>query len=161
MAIQAGHYVKESSLEELTTAARTALRGRKTFHWPLEFPEVILVRGGFDAFVCNPPFMGGKKISGNLGDRNRTYLVEHVAGGRAGNADLCSYFFLRAAALIRPGGQFGFIATNSVAQGETEQVGLAQLTSNGFVIPKVGTELEQSSTTIFSRGLRNSFCRNG
>ena len=27
----------------------------------------MLDKGGFDAFVCNPPFMGGQKITGNLG----------------------------------------------------------------------------------------------
>jgi hypothetical protein len=30
------------------------------FHWELEFPEVFIgERGGFDAFVGNPPFIGG------------------------------------------------------------------------------------------------------
>ena len=37
--------------------ANKLLNGRRTFHWQLEFPEVMLDRGGFDAFVCNPPFM--------------------------------------------------------------------------------------------------------
>jgi hypothetical protein len=40
------------------------------FHWPLAFPEVF-ARGGFDVVVGNPPFMGGLKISGALGDRYR------------------------------------------------------------------------------------------
>src|SRR5208283_4696408 len=35
------------------------------FHWEIEFPEVFdRANGGFDAFVGNPPFMGGSKISG-------------------------------------------------------------------------------------------------
>src|SRR5205823_484891 len=33
------------------------------FHWALEFPDV-LTAGGFDAIVSNPPFQGGKLISG-------------------------------------------------------------------------------------------------
>jgi hypothetical protein len=35
------------------------------FHWDIEFPEVFdRKNAGFDAFVGNPPFMGGVKISG-------------------------------------------------------------------------------------------------
>ena len=105
------------------------------FHWPLEFPEVLLDRGGFDALVCNPPFMGGQKITGNLGTDYRDYLVEHLASGKRGSADLCAYFFLRASRLLREGGQFGFLATNTIAQGDTREVGLEQLLANGYVIP--------------------------
>ena len=90
----------------------------RPFHWALEFPEVFLDRGGFDAFVCNPPFMGGQKITGNLGVDYRDYLVEHLARGKRGSADLCSYFFLQAASLLREGGQLGFLATNTIAQGD-------------------------------------------
>ncbi len=93
--------------------------GQPTFYWPLEFPEVMLDKGGFDAFVCNPPFMGGKKITGNLGTLYRGHLVDHLAGGQKGHAELCAYFFLRAASLLREEGQFGFLATNTIAQGDT------------------------------------------
>jgi hypothetical protein len=106
------------------------------FHWPLEFPEVLLDRGGFDALVCNPPFMGGQKITGNLGTTYRDYLVEHLAGGKRGSADLCAYFFLRAGRLLREAGQFGFLATNTIAQGDTREVGLDQLVANGCTIPR-------------------------
>ena len=71
MAIKAGEYVGNHPLEALKAAAEQALNGQRTFHWPLEFPEVVIDRGGFDAFVCNPPFMGGKKITGNLGTEYR------------------------------------------------------------------------------------------
>ena len=108
----------------------------RPFHWALEFPEVFLERGGFDAFVGNPPFMGGKKITGNLGTDYREYLVEHLARGKKGHADLCAYFFLRAEGLLREGGQCGFVATNTIAQGDTREVGLDQLTANGCVLPR-------------------------
>jgi len=83
---------KDLPAEQLEDEAGKRLRkagitGR--FHWPLEFPEVFVERGGFNAFVCNPPFMGGKKITGNLGTDYRDYLVGHLAGGERGNADLC------------------------------------------------------------------------
>ncbi len=107
----------------------------RTFHWPLEFPEVF-DRGGFDAFVCNPPFMGAKKITGALGQSCRDYLIAHLADSTRGHADICAYFFLRAADLLRSGGQFGFIATNTIGQGETREIGLERLLSEGCTIPR-------------------------
>ena len=56
---------------------------RHPFHWALEFPEVR-ERGGFDAIVGNPPFQGGKKISGALGGQYRDFLVAWLAGGVRG-----------------------------------------------------------------------------
>ncbi|MGO9814951.1 MAG: Eco57I restriction-modification methylase domain-containing protein [Isosphaeraceae bacterium] len=113
---------------------RAGITGR--FHWPLEFPEVFVDRAGFDAFACNPPFMGGQKITGNLGTAYRDYLVQQLARGKRGSADLCSYFFLRAARMLRSDGQLGFLATNTIAQGDTREVGLAQLAAEEYVIPR-------------------------
>jgi len=127
---------RQEALPEEGRAALKSTNAPEPFHWALEFPEVFLDRGGFDAFVGNPPFMGGKKITGNLGDDYRDYLVEHLARGKKGHADLCAYFFLRADGLLRPGGHCGLIATNTIAQGDTREVGLDQLTANGCVIPR-------------------------
>ena len=100
---------------------------RDPFHWALEFPEVR-AHGGFDAIVGNPPFQGGTLISGALGGGYRDYLVEWVGGGaRGARCDLVAYFYLRAATLVRTDGGFGLIATNTVAQGDTREVGLDQL----------------------------------
>ena len=38
--------------------------------------------------------------------------------------------------LMRDGGQFGFLATNTIAQGDTREVGLDQLMADGCVIPR-------------------------
>ena len=78
--------------------------------------------------------MGGQKITGNLGNDYRDYLVEYLARGKRGSADLCAYFFLRVEGLLRPGGQCGLVATNTIAQGDTREVGLDQMTANGCVI---------------------------
>jgi hypothetical protein len=108
---------------------------RKPFHWALEFPEVFTEkRGGFDAIVGNPPFMGGQKITGTLGTPYRHYLVQYLAGGKRGSADLCAYFFLRDGYLLRQGGMMGLLATNTIAQGDTREVGLDQLVEQGFNI---------------------------
>jgi hypothetical protein len=113
------------------------LRGRRPFHWPLEFPEVFVGRQeGFSAIVSNPPFQGGQKITGALGTSYRDYLVEYLGYGKRGTADLCAYFFLRASQLVRVDGQFGMLATNTIAQGDTREVGLDQLTLVGWTIPR-------------------------
>jgi hypothetical protein len=131
---------------------------RKTFHWALEFPEVFLIGGtevpttnegkdvrskhfsasklGFDALVGNPPFQGGQKITGVLGTDYRDFLVERIAGGKRGSADLCAYFFLKAQQLLDSNGGFGLVATNTIAQGDTREVGLDQLVGSGCVIPR-------------------------
>lgn len=117
------------------------LGAHRPLHWPLEFPEVMLPGDGwrtpgFDAFIGNPPFMGGQKITGNLGTAYRDYLVNEIAQGQRGSADLCAYFFLRAAGLLRPGGTAGLLATNTLAQGDTREVGLDQLAARGIAIPR-------------------------
>jgi hypothetical protein len=105
------------------------------FHWALEFPDVFEA-GGFDAIVSNPPFQGGQKITGTLGTDYRDHLVAHLANGQRGSADLCAYFFLRARQLLRPRGGFGMLATNTIAQGDTREVGLDQLLNDSCVIPR-------------------------
>ena len=130
---------KDLPVEQLDADAKKCLRRaglEDRFHWPLEFPEVFMDRSGFDAFVCNPPFMGGQKITGYLGTDYRDFLVEQLASGKRGSADLCAYFSLRGASLLRESGQFGFLATNTIAQGDTREVGLDQLTADGYVIPQ-------------------------
>jgi hypothetical protein len=37
-------------------ASQAAKRRRHFFHWALEFPEVLVERGGFDAVIGNPPW---------------------------------------------------------------------------------------------------------
>ncbi|MGH3719390.1 MAG: Eco57I restriction-modification methylase domain-containing protein [Pseudonocardiaceae bacterium] len=106
---------------------------REPLHWPLMFPEVF-ENGGFDAVIGNPPFLGGKKISGPLGPAYREYLVNAIARGQKGNADLIAYFALRAHTLLNDSGQTGLIATNTLAQGDTREVGLDQLVERGVTI---------------------------
>jgi hypothetical protein len=106
----------------------------RTFHWPLEFPEVFVNRDGFDAIVGNPPFIGGKRITGALGQPYRDYLVEYIAGGQRGHADYVAYFFLRAEGLLKGGGAAGLLATNTIAQGDTREVGLDQMNAHGSTV---------------------------
>jgi hypothetical protein len=121
-------------LEEFRRFVRERLDGWRPFHWPLEFPEVF-ARGGFDAFVGNPPFVGGLRITGVLGTEYRNYLITQIARGKHGIADLCAYFFLRAFSSLRSGRGFaGLLATSTIAQGDTREVGLDQINASGGAI---------------------------
>lgn len=132
-AVQIGNLRQSNIRQHYEQAAAEALGVHLTFHWPLEFPEVLNERGGFDALVGNPPFMGGKKISGICGTEYRDYLVSHLADEQRGHADLCAYFFLRSRHLLRTGGLAGLLATNTISQGDTREVGLDQLADNSFI----------------------------
>jgi hypothetical protein len=120
-------------LDYQESEAQKVLKGRHPFHWPVEFPEVFLYGGGFDAIVGNPPFMGGSKISQAFGEAYRRHISTCLAG-RPGNADYVAFFFLRALALLRPSGSAGLIATNTIAQGDTREIGLDQLAARKTTI---------------------------
>lgn len=132
--ISAAISFQQGKEDELIATAEAANKGRTPFHWPLEFPEVFITKGGFDACIGNPPFMGGQKITGFLGTLYREYLVHHLAQGKRGSADLCAYFFLRAAQLVRPGAGFGLIASNTIAQGDTREVAFDILLAANFIV---------------------------
>ncbi len=86
-----------SSWRNLATDLPTQGETRHPFHWALEFPEVFMrEKGGFDSIVGNPPFLGGKRITGAMGNAYRDYLVQFLAKGVRGSADLVAYFFLQA-----------------------------------------------------------------
>ena len=141
---QTNHWNENIQIEDLRFRASNLLGDRKPFHWLLEFPEVFagtVDNGqrttnqepifGFDAIVSNPPFMGGKKIRGNLGEDYRDFMIEFLAGGIRGNADLAAYFFLRVVTLADAA---GLLATNTIAEGDSREVGLDQIEIKGTTI---------------------------
>jgi hypothetical protein len=123
--IKSVNYFENGPTKEFEQVASKERRGQPMFHWPLEFPEVIVKRGGFDAFVGNPPFLGGIRISAILGDAYLSYIKADFGCGD--RADLCSYFFIRAFRLLNRSGSFGLLATNTISQGDTRAFGLARL----------------------------------
>jgi hypothetical protein len=102
------------------------------FHWPLEFPDVIL-SGGFDVILGNPPFAGGLKLSTTFGEPYRNYLAAMYPPA-GGTMDLSAYFLRRAFELTRPGAHVGLVATNSIGQGDTREGGLAVVIATGGTI---------------------------
>lgn len=130
-AVRSGHYVEKGPTDEFEQVAAKERRGKPMFHWPLEFPEVIVKRSGFDAFVGNPPFLGGKRISTEHGDEYEKCL-KVLFDRSKGAADLCCYFFRRAFILFnRSNAYFGLLATNSIVEGDSRAVSLVQSSKTG------------------------------
>ncbi|QDU01935.1 hypothetical protein V6x_16180 [Gimesia chilikensis] len=104
------------------------------FHWEIEFPEVFSrVNPGFDAFVGNPPFMGGQNISGAT---SQVYLdfIKELTPDTARVTDLVAYFFRASYGKLRKQGSLGFVATNTVFQGDTRMGGLTAIRKSGGTI---------------------------
>ena len=109
------------------------------FHWELEFPEVfdldegLRPKGGFDAIVGNPPFAGKNTIIDGAPEGYIEWL-KTIHEESHGNADLVAHFFRRAFDILRSGGCFGLIATNTIAQGDTRSTGLRWVRIKGGTI---------------------------
>ncbi|MBS3909268.1 MAG: hypothetical protein KGZ93_06535 [Actinobacteria bacterium] len=132
-------YQNGSELNEaqniLQNKVQISLGNAYSLHWGLEFPGIFWKEEakGFDVIVGNPPFLGGLKISGELGDYFLQYLKSTFIPS-IGAADLCSYFFRLAEKILNEWGCSGFVATNSIAQGDTRRTGISYLLEKGFEI---------------------------
>lgn len=164
--------VHQRAQQRLDRAKPVAAPSRQPLHYSIAFPEVFETRlsrahelpsacaefvnnsqpdrspskqfahsliDRFDAMVGNPPFVGGKKIRTVAGKDYRNYLVTWIAGDMRGSADLVSYFFLSAAKLSR---SLGYLATNTIAQGDTSEVGLSQLIDAGWSIHRAVSSVQ-------------------
>jgi hypothetical protein len=120
----------------LTPTVETDYVRWEPLHWVLEAPDILIDHGGFDSIVGNPPFLGGQKLTGSMGAEIRDWLINVTAEGRRGSADLVAYFFLRGMSLLRENGTLGLIATNTIAQGDTREVGLDAMVEDGFTITR-------------------------
>jgi hypothetical protein len=132
-AMKVAEHFNDSDLATLRREGQKALAGQVTFHWPLEFPEVMVERGGLDCFVGNPPFMAGRDISAKVGGRYQGYL-RRMMGTAVGQTDLCAYFLRRVDSLLRRPGFFGLLTTNTISEGDTGNTGLGHLLADGRVI---------------------------
>jgi methylase of polypeptide subunit release factors len=109
---------------KVAKATAVALEQR-FFHWFIEFPEVFNEKG-FDNVLGNPPYLGGKRISGSYGDSYINYLKLSFAPSE-GSVDLISYFVRRYGQIIKHNSFISFIATNSISQGDTRIASLDEL----------------------------------
>ncbi len=104
---------------------------KRFFHWFLEFPEVF-ANGGFDCILGNPPFLGGQRLSGTFGHNYLEWLKSAFAP--IGAVDLVTYFYRRIFTIIRERGFQSLLATNTIAQGDAREDGLAVMQEQGGVI---------------------------
>jgi type I restriction-modification system DNA methylase subunit len=109
------------------TAMATA-QEKRFFHWFLEFPQVFS-KGGFDCILGNPPYLGGKKISGAYGTDFLNYIHFSFPGIK-GQSDLITYFLRRIFSLLGQEKIFSIITTNSVREGDTREGGLDIISQN-------------------------------
>src|SRR6185437_3247449 len=99
-AIASGSEVKRldgKARELLDTDCPERLRPRRPFHWAIEFPEVLRAKApGFDAFVGNPPFLGGTLATESMGGAYMLTL-QRASLPWHGKADYLVGFLKRAA----------------------------------------------------------------
>jgi hypothetical protein len=123
----------DNAITRLTAPSHHSLSGLP-FHWEVEFPEVFSrENAGFDAFVGNPPFLGGARVSTTFGMSYFDFIKSQFppAGHQC---DLVGYFFRNAFNKLREKATLGFIATNTIAQGDTREGSLVPiLQSNGQI----------------------------
>jgi hypothetical protein len=106
--------------------------------------EILKTDGRPTAFLGNPPYLGGGKISGKLGKAYQQRLLKQYPSSNGG-ADLATYFFLKAFELLEEGGSLGtvsFVATNTISQGRTREAGL------GYLLQQKGAWIYTADTDL-------------
>lgn len=159
-------------LSELRDLQAELKRTQVPFHWMLEFPEVFYAErpdpldGGrvngaafVEAFVGNPPFLGGARVGVVHGVAYRDWLA--LTSEATSMCDLSAFFFRRCGDLLGGFGAIGLVATNSVAQGDSRAVGLGWLIKSGATIfdattsmPWPGDAAVSVSVVHVARGLQ-------
>jgi len=77
-----------------------------------------------DVVIGNPPFLGSQKMLGELGSEYVGALRTAYAARVPGAADLCCYWFEKAADIMKAGNfeRAGLVATNSIRGGASREV---------------------------------------
>jgi len=131
----------EEALDEiraagLTPTVPTDYARWQPLHWALAVPEVV-ARGGFDAVIGNPPFLGVKNIRGALGQNLRDYLARTLLDGGSGRSDLMVFFLARAVRLSRR--TVGLVLSDAISEGDSARFGTAAAIARGFRIYRAET----------------------
>ena len=124
-------HLAAGTLEAFEQEAEKERRGQAMFHWPLEFPEVIVKRGGFDGFVGNPPFMHGSWISSRFG-KAYAETIRTLVTSISGKVDFVIYFLRKSGMLLKEEGCLGLVLTDKANESDARKSGFQWLESNGF-----------------------------
>ena len=104
---------------------------REPLHWPLGVSRGLRSRAAWlRRDNRQPSFLGwhqNQRVSRRVLPRISRLRISQVASAGRRTADLIAYFLLRAHALLNKYGQTGLIGTNTLAQGDTRDVGLDQV----------------------------------
>jgi type I restriction-modification system DNA methylase subunit len=145
-------YLKGRQMVGMGIAKATAAAlDKRFFHWFLEFPEVFTPspvgegqgegKSGFDCILGNPPYLGGRNITSQIGKRlNNTIFYLFKSSGTS--VDLCSYFVKRIWTLLRQRGQMGCLATESISFGANAKTSLEYILRNGGHVRFAKTNVE-------------------
>jgi hypothetical protein len=86
-----------------------------------------------DAYVGNPPFLGGKRLREGLGDDYVKRLYERFPDS-SNFADICCYWFRLAHDNLSPAGRAGLVGTNMIRRGYNRKASLDYIGGNGGYI---------------------------
>lgn len=82
-----------------------------------------------DAIIGNPPFLGGKHMRLDLGDKYAEKVFKQFPNVK--DVDFCSYWFRLAHDNIQEKGRIGLVGTNSISQGKSRKATLDYVTNKG------------------------------
>ncbi len=114
---------KESKEEwiKLEGPLKGIMKEIEPFHWEIEFPDVFFEKDGsqknnpgFDAFLGNPPYISTQSSSGFAYRKGLEYLFNFVD-------DLYVHFVFQGFSLLKQGGMFGFIISDTFFTLSTKQ----------------------------------------
>jgi hypothetical protein len=108
-------WFSEGLSPKLEVRSREFQSRHRPFHWDVEFPTVM-ARGGFDAFVGNPPWVS---YAGRAAQPLEDYLRAYYVGTNpafAGYRNLQGMFVSRCAGMLRPSGRLGFVLPSSMSE---------------------------------------------
>jgi type I restriction-modification system DNA methylase subunit len=104
--VDAAKAIRKRAMDGLAVESAGGTRQRRTFHWPLEFPEVFQrPNAGFHIMIGNPPW--GQK--GIADDNQLKVYVRNQYPSAIGIYDLFRPFVERAVRLMQTGGFFGVV----------------------------------------------------
>jgi hypothetical protein len=83
-----------------------------------------------EAYVGNPPFLGGKHMRLNLSDAYLDQVVARFPEVRD-SVDFCTYWFRLAHEQLKPEGRAGLVATNSIRHGKSRRASLDYIRDHG------------------------------
>lgn len=105
------------------------------FHYALRFPEVF-EKGGFDAVVGNPPFIGNnywKKTIGSISD----FIADKILEETHGKIDISVVFHRRAFDLLKSNGIYGLLGVTNISESKAVKVGLAKIATKGTIFSAI------------------------